>query len=254
MPTEPTLRSLFADDGEPVAPIDTSRVIRRSRARRRPAQLVVGGVATLAVVGIAAIGVQSLQPSFMTATSTSSESGLADENSLFSDEDLSADDVSPADLKRAPADRLNLCGGPLAEVAPSATGLVLTASFPEAVAGAARVDGTVTMTNTGTARVSGFTAGSPAITLSSDGIVLWHSNGPTTMVAVTVDLEPGESLDYPASFAPVACGVEDDAAEAFRDDLPSVPAGVYTVTAAVDLQSDGPVELVTGPPAEVVLR
>jgi len=119
--------------------------------------------------------------------------------------------------------------------------------------GASSVDGIVTMTNEGTETVSGTTASSAAITLSQDGIVLWHSNGPTNMMAAVVDLAPGESMEYAASFVPVVCTVDDDLAESFRDDLPAAPAGEYQVSAAIDLSTDSSAELITGPASTITL-
>jgi hypothetical protein len=159
-----------------------------------------------------------------------------------------------------PADRINLCGGPLAEVAPNPDGLVLSTAFPESSAtGTGAIDGTVTLTNTGTQTVKGTTAASPAITVSQDGVVLWHSNGPMIMLAVVVDLAPGQSMNYRASFTPVRCGVGDDLADGFPDNLPALPAGGYQVSAAIDLSREGVNgsainELVTGPVQTVTLR
>ena len=163
-------------------------------------------------------------------------------------------------MKRAPAEKINLCGGGLADVAPNAAGLVLTSSFSAADASAERVSGTVTLTNTGTEHITGTSAASPAITLSKDGIVRWHSNGPMIAMAALVDLAPGASLSYQASFQPVSCGIEDDSAESFRENLPHVDAGEYQVSAALDLSiqaADGSflsTDLVTGPTSEVTLR
>jgi len=74
------------------------------------------------------------------------------------------------------------------------------------------------------------------------------------MVAVDVNLAPGESMVYPATFSPVVCGVEDDMGEGFREDLPAVPAGDYQVSALLDLSGDASVELISGPAATVTLR
>jgi hypothetical protein len=131
---------------------------------------------------------------------------------------------------------------------------VLTARFDDAAVGASSVEGIVTMTNEGSETVSGTTAASAAITLSQDGIVLWHSNGAMIDMAAVVDLAPGESMEYSASFVPVVCGVEDDLADGFRDDLPEAPAGTYQVSAAIDLTTDGAAELITGPATTVTLK
>jgi hypothetical protein len=164
-------------------------------------------------------------------------------------------------IKRAPADRLNLCEAPLAEVAPSTLGLRLDVEFaPTASTGSDPVRGTVRLTNTATTPVSGTTGSTPAITMSRDGIVLWHSNGPVDSSARLVQLGPGESTEYDAFFVPVRCSVEDDLGPEFRPNLPSLPAGDYGLSAAIDFQPDATAEvsapgldLVTGPLAPITL-
>jgi hypothetical protein len=257
MATEPNLRDLFRAPEAPGRQIDVQSVIRRSKRRRLPAQVGIGGAFTLAVGGIGFVVVNEFGPTGVQTTSqvaTTAEQGPAYDSPADGRESTNGmmqGDDSSAGIKRAPADRINLCGGPLAEVAPSPSGLVLTVDFPDAPAGAAPVAGTVTLTNTGTEPVAGYSPATPAVTLSQNGIVLWHSNGPTIMMLKDVALAPGESLDYAASFTPVVCGVEDDSAEAFRDDLPPAAPGEYQVSAATDVSVDGSAELVTGPTQSV---
>jgi hypothetical protein len=250
MANESTLRELLrsADDGA-TAPIDTAAVIRRSKARRLPRQIGVGGVFTLAVGGIGIAGLQGLggvSPVSQSAESSTASDEPPETQPGEGDQFLGTDEAAGG-ISRAPAEKLNGCGGPLAEVAPSGTGLELTAAFPEAMAGAARVEGTVTLTNTGSETVTGYTAATPAVTLSRNGVVIWHSNGPTIQMIREVRLAPGESLSYATSVTPVVCGVDDEAAESFRDDLPPAPAGDYEVSAAIDLTVGDRMELVSGP-------
>ena len=258
MATEPNIRDLFRAGHTPTGrPIDTDAVIRRSKRRRLPAQLGVGGVATLAIGGIGVVALQNLDssvsPASIMSESSSDESGSAYDGFFAPAQEGGARDAARdgsteyGTVKRAPADRINLCGGALAEVAPSATGLVLTPSFPDAAAGSGGVEGTVTLSNTGSTTVTGYSAASPAITLSQNGVVLWHSSGPTVQMIRDISLAPGESLQYTASFTPVVCSVDDDSAEAFRTDLPPVAAGEYQLSAAADISVDGIAELVTGP-------
>lgn len=245
MPSEPGLRHLF-DAPLPESPIDVTAVVRRARARRLPKVLGVTGVSLLAIGGIAIGGLQlggGASP-VSDAGGMSAASEAADSSELYSMDEI----------KRAPAEKVNLCTGSLTDIADSGTGLVLAVAFPDAAAGSAEVTGTVTMTNVGTQQWDGYTAAAPAITLSQDGTVLWHSNGPTIEMARVVALAPGESMEYTASFEPVACGVEDDAADSFRDDLPAVPAGSYQVSAAIDLMGAFDAVLVTGPAQTVTLR
>ncbi|WP_411700986.1 hypothetical protein [Conyzicola sp.] len=247
MATEPNLRDLFRGDTPTMRPIDTAAVIRRSKTRRLPAQVGIGGAFALGIGGLGVAGLQGLGGAQSTSDSAVSEQAPAEPDGGAKGATEATLGGDAAGIKRAPAERINLCGGPLAEVAPSATGLVLTLEFPDAPVGTAPVLGTATLTNTGTETVVGYTGPTPAVTLSQAGIVLWHSNGPTILSIQDVSLAPGESLEFAASFTPVVCATEDDTAEAFRADLPPVAAGEYTVTAAADVSIDGVAELVTGP-------
>ena len=252
-PSEDDLRDMFASSAPGGAPLDAGRIIARSRARRLPRQLAMGAIGTLAVAGIAVVGIQSMMPQPQASIMSQTDAAAP-----------SAEGGQPfAATKRAPADKLNLCTGTVTEAAPSFYGLRLDVAFPEsAPTGTDPVQGTVRLTNTGTQAVMGTTAASPAITLSQGGIVLWHSNGPMTDMAVTVDLAPGQSMDYPASFTPVRCDVADDEAEGFRAGLPAVPAGGYYLSAALDFQPDASMvqqgtqglDLITGPLAPIRLQ
>jgi hypothetical protein len=261
MPNDPKLTNLFGSMDD--APgVDVQQVLRRSRRRRLPRQLAAGGVFTLAIGGVVVAGAQGLGASQQASTVAGSASDQSAEQSAESapmvDDSgastLATGGASTEDVKRAPADRLNLCTGPLAEVAPNERGLELTTRFDDAAAGADTVTGTVTLTNNGTETVTGSSPSWVAITLSQDNIVLWHTNGGHDASAVLIDLAPGESLEYEASFAPVICGVDDDLAEGFPLDLPAAPAGDYQVSAAMDIVIDSNAELVTGPAATVTLN
>lgn len=246
MATEPNLRDLFGAMPDSARPIDTDAVIRRSRMRRLPRQLGIGGVTTLAIAGIGAVGVQALSHTTSSSSDSAGSAATSEQAPVPLSAPEGAADGGPTS-KRAPADRINLCGGTVAEVAPSQTGLVLTVDFPASPVGTASVTGTVTLSNTGTGTVTGYTSAVPAITLAQGGIVLWHSNGPVIQSITDVALAPGDSLEFTASFSPVTCTVDDDTAEAFRADLPPVAAGDYQVSAAADVVIGNNAELVTGP-------
>lgn len=251
MPTEDELRAMLRSSDAPHS-LDAARIIAKSRARRIPRQVAAGAVGVLAVAGIGVLAVPSfIQPP---QSATISDQALIAEGG--------AGDSELNELKRAPAELLNPCGAPVADTVPSATGLELTVDFPAAVAaGTAAVDGVVRMTNTSDSRVSGTTAAVPALTLAEDGITVWRSNGPMILSLVVVDLEPGESLEYPASVELVRCDATDEGPDGFRSDLPALAAGTYEVSAAIDLTLDEPsadapalAELVTGPRESIVLE
>lgn len=259
MENDPKIRSLFPDDNSHARPIDLDSVIRQSRNRRRPRQVAVGVISTLAVGGILLAGFQglgALNSPTATIAGSAPEAGATDSGPSATEGTTLADPSAPTGaIKRAPADRINLCTGTLADVAPSESGLELSVHFDDAKATNSPVSGTVTMTNTGSKTLEGYTAASPAITLSQDGIVLWHSNGAMIASATIVDLAPGESLDYPASFTPVTCGVEDDLSDTgFREDLPVVDPGKYQLSAAIDFSGDFDADLVTGPLSTITLK
>ena len=258
MPSESELRDRFHDGTLPSGQIDVDAVLRRARARRRPRVLLAGAGSVLA---IAAIAVPATIGSF--ARPVTDSTTIAGDSGEYAQPEGAADgdaaggtEQGDASVGRAPAEKLNLCSAPVAEVAPAENGLVLTVEPVTASATDHGIPTIVTMTNTGSVPVSGTTGGRPAMTLSKGGITLWHSNGPQTMIAIPVELAPGESLQYPATFEPVRCGVEDDMAESFRENLPAVGAGVYQLSAAIDFtRNDGSfVDLVTGPPVRVTLN
>ncbi len=254
MASESELRDRFHDGTLPSGQIDVDAVLRRARARRRPRVLAAAAGSVLA---IAAIAVPATIGSFA-RPSTDTALVAGDEHSVPESAPGADGDAGGAGdtmVDRAPAEKLNLCSAPVAEVAPAENGLVLTVEPVTASAGDHGIPTIVTMTNTGTEPVSGTTGGRPAMTLSKGGVTLWHSNGPQTMIAVPVELAPGETLQYPATFEPVRCGVEDDMGESFRDDLPEVGPGVYQLSAAIDFtRNDGSfIDLVTGPAVRVTL-
>jgi hypothetical protein len=261
MPTESEFRDLLraSVDVAPSSRLDAASVIRRSRRRRLPQQLAVGGLGTLAIAGIGVGGVSAIQ-SFLPGTNTAG-SAVGPTQSNGEGSSSSNGPLAGQGIKRAPADRINLCGGAVANVAPAESGLVLTPEFPaSAMADGRPVTGSVTLTNTGTETIRGTTAASPAITVSADGVVLWHSNGPMIMMAAVVDLAPGASMRYQASFTPVRCETADEAASGFRTDLPALPAGDYRISAAIDLSREASTpgasqnELVVGPAQTITLR
>jgi hypothetical protein len=252
MASESELRDRFHEGTLPSGRIDVDAVLRRSRARRRPRIILAGAGSVLA---IAAIAVPATLGSFATSGGDSAILTEASDGGAEYSAPGVADQDTMSTADRPPAEKLNLCSAPVAEVPPAENGLVLTVEPVTASAGDHGIPTIVTMTNTGSDPVSGTTAGRPAMTLSQDGITLWHSNGPQTMIAIPVELAPGESLQYPATFEPVRCNVEDDNAENFREDLPPVGAGLYQLSAAIDFtRNDGSaIDLVTGPAVRVSL-
>lgn len=255
MPDENELRELLKSP-QPTIELDARRVIASSSRRRRPKQALVGVVGALTVVGIVTLGVQGLPLVHESALSTQDQ-GLApaapDKNS-----GATASQGAATGVRRAPAEKLNLCDGAVAPSVPSASGLRVEVAFPaNAAVGTAAINGIVRLVNTGTERVTGTTAAGPAITLSQSGTVLWHSPVAGDLSAVVIDLAPGQSREYAASFVPVRCAVADDEAQSFRADLPAVPAGSYELSAALDFVPSAPgaqPDVVSSAPSPLTLR
>lgn len=267
MPSEADLRKEFHDNEPGGASdrgaIDLRAVLRGSRARRRPRVVAAALVSGLAVLGIVVPVSISLSTSSTTST-LSAGSAASAPDSAAGPVRLGGETTNGAGspgIKRAPANKINLCTGTLADVAPADDGLVLTVGPVDADAGARDIPVTVTLTNTGTERVTGSLSPYPTVTLSRDGVVLWHSNGAVPSLAQVVGIDPGASMQFQTSFEPVVCGVADDEQENFRPNLPDVAPGTYQLSAALDVSPDatdaagsGNAVLVTGPTSPVTLH
>ena len=242
MPSEDDLRAELGRT--PTAGgIDLDRVLARSRARRRPRQVATTLVGALALTGVLVIGVQTL-PRPGTDTAVMMESGTAG--------GAASEDAA---LSGPAAPMIAACAAPAAAPTGVVGGLALELAFPTSVAAdTAQIEGTVRVTNVGATAVSATTAPVPAIAVSENGIVVWHTNGPTILSLATIELAPGQSVELPASATLVRCAPEDDALPEFRSDLPALPSGDYTLTAAMDVadSSTGEVTLLVSDP--VVLR
>ena len=135
MSTESDLKKMFSDAGPSLGQIDISLVLRRSSRRRVAQRVAVGSATTLAVAGIGVAGFTGIRGLSPSTTAGSASSANAPESRGDSTPGSTATDGG---LTRAPADRINLCGGTLADVSPNAAGLVLTTRFPTADASADR--------------------------------------------------------------------------------------------------------------------
>jgi hypothetical protein len=228
--------------------LDVPRVLARSKRRRTAHRALVAGVgATVVAASGATVFAVAALPSG-TPQVLSSPVDVPGPGS---------DDPATSGISLAPPEKVNGCGGPLAEIAPVESGLVATPHFPEtAPADGGEVQGTVTLTNGGTARAVGWTQARPAITVSENGITVWHSNGPMIQMAVEIDLGPGESMDIPATLSALRCDTVDEESESFREDLPPLAPGTYGVSAIVPFypeDSSAP-QYVQGPLTTITLQ
>lgn len=268
MPSEDDLRAQLHEQrhGGSIDPraIDIGAVLRRSRARRRPRVAAVAIVSSLAVLGVVvpvSISVASQQAATIAGGSAASRPDSLTAPEAQQGGDTSGSGSGSVGIKRAPAEKINLCTGTLATPAPADDGLVLTVQPVDAAASDRNIPVTVTLTNTGSQQVAGDLSPFPTLTLSRDGIVLWHSNGAVPSLAQQIDLAPGASTTFSTTFEPLVCGVADDERQSFRDDLPGAGAGSYQLSAALDLtpatpNADGQISavLVTGPTSLVTLH
>jgi hypothetical protein len=256
MPTEAELREQFHHDDRPSTRngIDLDAVLRRSRARRRPqvvAVAVVSSLAALAIIVPVSVSVALGQTGMFSASSGSAASAP----DVKSPESLVGGATDGGVTGLAPAQKINLCTGGLAELAPASNGLLLTVEPVEAAATARSIPATVTLTNTGTAAFSGSASPFPALTFSRNGIVLWHSNGAVPSLAQLIELASGASLTFSTTFEPAICGVADDERTTFRPELPAAGPGSYGLSAVLEVTTaDGSPVVVSGPLAAVTLR
>jgi hypothetical protein len=263
---ETTVRALLrsAATGAPgTAAVDVPRVLSRSRGRRRARRLATAGVGTAVVVAAAGTLYTAAILPGRQPTQVLSEPGAptpaepAPGASGGGSADPAAGGGAAGGISLAPPEKTNPCGAPLADMAPSESGLVATPSFPgTATTQSDAVEGSVLLTNTGTTHLVGWTGARPVITVAENGITVWHSNGPVIQLAQEIDLEPGASMVLAASFTPVRCDAEDETREDFRPDLPALPAGVYALSAIVPFYAEdgSAVQYVGGPFTSITLQ
>ena len=252
MPNETDLRDAFAAGPSHRTTVNAKTVIARSKRRRLPRQIGTGSVFTLAAAGIAVGGVSAFSNSSVPAATTNASASQAEASSSDTTVDVSS--LPQHAGKRIPAEGINACGQQLAVRDAAANGLVLTAHFPYANATTGPVEGTVTLTNTGDTTVDGWSI-DPTITLSQNGLVLWHGTNLSNEAGVQTHLEPGESVDFATSFEPVVCSADDETGSTLPSNLPAAPAGEYQVSAAMDISGDAyDAILVTGPAQTITLR
>jgi hypothetical protein len=262
MADESELRSMLqreaASAGTPE--LDPSRLVRRSRARRRPRQLAAGGALAVAVLGLGvgtASGIRMLNPTpEMSSAGGGAEATDEDAGTLSEErpEAESGDTSAGGGIQLAPAYKINACGGMLGAVPEDGNpGVTVSVDFPDEATTEETVRGTVEVTNDTGAPLRGLLSDVAATTLSQEGVVLWHT--PRVDRTLPVDLEPGESTTLEASFEPRVCSPEDDAQEDFRPGLPAVEPGRYDVSVAFDIeQEDGAVLQVVSRTEPIALR
>jgi len=241
--------------------IDVRAAVAASRARRRPKDALLTAAGSLAVVGVLAVVVPTaLRP--ISAVSTA-DAPVAEQAPL-SEEAAGAASDDAALTKRAPAERLAACAGPMPESAPSTSGLELELALPAAIAPGATATGVARLTNPTGATVTGWTTASAAAYLGVDGVVAWRTPASPGLLATPFALEPGASVELPVAITAVMCSAEDDLVAietgAFPPDLAALPPGEATVVVAIDVRieeqgSDAPalLDLVRSAPVTIAI-
>lgn len=252
MPSDSDLRRRFQEGTQPRGEIDVDAVLRRARARRRPKVVLA---ASSSVLAIAAIAIPAVVVNGLPGTS-SGDQVLSAGDAAAPESAGGAAGTSETQLNDPASQILNLCGAEVAQPAAAANGLTVSIAPVTASAGQHGIPVTVTLTNAGTSSIFGSTAAAPALTLSRDGVTVWHTSEASDGAARVVDLGPGESMTYQTSFDAVICGEGDDADLASPDALPAAPPGTYLLWAMIDLTHDdgSAVDLVSGPAVAVTLR
>ncbi|MDI2097445.1 hypothetical protein [Ruicaihuangia caeni] len=234
--------------------LDSSDIARRARARRRPRLVAMTAVCSLALLGVGTVGVQALQQWNGSSTVTDSAAPLATDHGHGeaemsngatgahpapddgSAEGASGDASVPAPLR---------CGDP-APAASATAPVTVAVEAPQAAPGANAVEADVTITNTSSSRITGWTAPLPTLVITDGARVLWHTHGAMIALAVEVDLAPGASHTFTGVFDAVSC-TSDEALES-GDTAPLSPGG-YELMASVDLtlEDGGAIHAVSAP-------
>ncbi|MBB5632448.1 hypothetical protein BKA04_000671 [Cryobacterium mesophilum] len=241
MATESELRNEFhAASDAPTRGIDTAAVLTRARARRTPRLVAFSSLAVLAVAGVTTLGITSL-PGLLPSRGGAQTAADAPSYSEPDPGTVKGEDSGGRVGLGGGLEQLNRCAQPVTVPTAVSGGLSLSVEFPTtASADGSVVTGTVRMTNTGSTRITGSTASSPFMTLSRDGIVSWHSNGPMDSRGVLIDLAPGASVDYTAEVRLVVCSAQDETGDGFREALPPLGPGAAAISAAIVFLPDAP--------------
>ena len=247
------LAARLAEEAERSAPrsaLDIDALVRRSRARRRPALLGAGVLATVVIVGIGGLGAGALGglvPNDLTAAdsaSTAEESAVEQGGAG----DTGGGTMADGESALAPDWMQNRCGStPVTPADVPDIGLRLEVDFPTvAPTGTGVIAGTVRITNTGEESISGLLSATPAITLASQGVTVWHTTVRSDRGPEAIVLAPGDSRSFEAELRPLACTIGDEG-RAGEEELDPLHPGDYAVSAVIDITLDG------DPPARVPL-
>ncbi|EAR25062.1 hypothetical protein A20C1_00701 [marine actinobacterium PHSC20C1] len=217
MVDENELRARLSGGELPAIEIDTSAVISRSKARRRPRQLAVGTVGVLAAASLVFAGVNT----FPRADDMNSAISMLEDESSGARNGSEALDSS--DFQSSPA--TGLCGTTMPSEATAPFGLSLELTLPAEVVASGSAYGTVRLTNTSDDAVMGSTASVPDVNLLRDSVVISHSPDAQILSVMPVNLQPGQSVEFPVAIDILDCTTIDTGG--------MVEPGTYEVSASL---------------------
>jgi len=197
---ETELRTQLTSSKAPAIEIDTGSVISRARASRRGRQWAVGGAAVLAVSSFVFTGA-NIFPLF--TNDTVSVSTLADDATDAPESE--AADTSGLPFAPEESRAAEVCGTSVAEEASSPFGLTLELDFPAEVVASGSAYGSVRLTNSSNTAVTGSTASVPDVSLLRNSVVVSHSPDVQILSVIPVNLQPGQSIEFPVEITIYDC-------------------------------------------------
>ena len=245
MVDENELRAHLSSGEQPAIDIDTAVVVSRSKARRRPRQLAVGVVVALAATSLLFAGINT----FPRTADLSAGSISAEESSTRLDSEGGAD---AAESHLVPHDDavVDTCGAIIPATAATPYGLAIELDFASPVTASGSAFGTVRLTNTSDAAVTGTTASVPDVDLTRDTVSVSHSPDAQILSVIPVNLQPGQSIEFAVSIAIYDCTTIDTGG--------MIDPGIYTLRTSLAFvptdPKDGEAAEVRSAPSIIVLQ
>ena len=245
MVDENELRAHLSSGEQPAIEIDTAAVVLRSKARRRPRQLAVGVVGALAAASLLFAGINT----FPRTGELTAGSSVAEDSSTRMDSEGGADS---AESFLAPENDAiaETCSAIIPTTAASPYGLAIELDLASPVTASGSAFGTVRLTNTSDATVTGTTASVPDVNLIRDTVSISHSPDAQILSVIPVNLQPGQSIEFAISIAIYDCTTIDTGG--------MIDPGIYTVNTSLAFvptdPQDGEAAEVRSSPSTIVLQ
>jgi len=244
--SEDELRSHLANSAHPSIAIDTTAVISRSRARRRPRRVALGAAGVLAVASLVFGGVSTY---IGLGNVNTSASMTADDGTGGQPE---SDSAAPSEVQLAPDALFDIetCGTTVPSEATTPYGLALELELLDDVVASGSAFGTVRLSNTSDVPVVGTTASVPDVTLARDSIAISHSPDTQISSVIPVNLQPGQSIEFAVTIRIFDCTTSDTGG--------TVEPGTYAIGSSIAFvpadPQDGAAADVRSPQSSIELR